>query len=102
MELVSENNFFFPFCNNSMHEFMTLVMVNVFSEKKQKKKGSWSSIMYNITLLVLPQSGNKYSWDLQIYDRINRNKKKYHTQHNIKKKKAEYSYSNLVKCRASG
>lgn len=37
MELVSENKFFFSFCNNSMHEFMTLAMVNVFSEKKQKK-----------------------------------------------------------------
>lgn len=46
MELVSENNFFFPFCNNSMHEFMTLVMVNVFSEKKAKKKRKLK--LYNV------------------------------------------------------
>lgn len=35
--------------------------------------------------LVMPQTDNKYRWDLYIYDRINRNRK-YPTQHNFKKR----------------
>lgn len=35
--ILSEKLIFFLFCN-SMYEFMILVMVNVFSEKKRKKK----------------------------------------------------------------
>lgn len=41
-----KNQFFFSFCN-SMHEFMTLAMVNVFSEKKRKKKKKLK--LYNVS-----------------------------------------------------